>query len=143
MSSVAPSPPEQSQLVSAHSRQWIVNDVRASTLPPPALKPDFNTPKHLPGAKGTRSTEAHQVAVEKAEAGEEITTAVAKEIVAEAKKKRKPRRRKAVPTDKLGLRYREKRKPDDLSDLACQLREFAGRKRRSESKSVSTKMCLE
>jgi hypothetical protein len=48
--------------------------------------------------------EARQVAIEKAEAGEEITFTTAKEIVAEAKKKRKPRRRKAVPTEKLGLR---------------------------------------
>ena len=37
MSSVAHSPPEQGQLVSARSRQWVVNDVRPSTLPPPAL----------------------------------------------------------------------------------------------------------
>lgn len=76
--------------------------------------------------------EARQVAVEKAEAGEEINTAVAKEIVAEAKKKKRPRRQKSLPTDKLGLRltkilerYKEKWKPDDLSELARQLREFA------------------
>jgi hypothetical protein len=76
--------------------------------------------------------EARQVAVEKAEAGEEITTAVAKEIVAEAKKKRRPRRQKPVPTDKLALRlvrslerYKERWNPDDLSELARQLREFA------------------
>ena len=76
--------------------------------------------------------EARQVAIEKAEAGEEITFSAAKEIVAEAKKKRRPRRQKAVPTEKLGLRlvkvlerYKEKWKPDDLSDLARQLREFA------------------
>ena len=37
MSSVAHSPPEQGQLVSVRSRQWVVNDVRPSTLPPPAL----------------------------------------------------------------------------------------------------------
>ena len=37
MSGVAHSPPEQGQLVSARSRQWVVNDVRPSTLPPPAL----------------------------------------------------------------------------------------------------------
>jgi hypothetical protein len=47
MSSVAPSPPEQGQLVSVRSRQWIVNDVRPSTLPPPALKPTFHGPQHL------------------------------------------------------------------------------------------------
>jgi hypothetical protein len=37
MSSVAHPPPEQGQLVSVRSRQWVVNDVRPSTLPPPAL----------------------------------------------------------------------------------------------------------
>jgi hypothetical protein len=41
------SPPEQGQLVSVRSRQWIVNDVRASTLPPPALKTTFHGPQHL------------------------------------------------------------------------------------------------
>ncbi len=76
--------------------------------------------------------EARQVAIEKAEAGEEITFTTAKEIVAEAKKKRRPRRRKAVPTDKLALRlvralerYKERWNPDDLSELARHLREFA------------------
>lgn len=75
--------------------------------------------------------EARQIAVEKAEAGEEITFTTAKEIVKEAKRK-KPRRQKEVPTDKLGLRlakvlekYRERWSPDALSDLARQLREFA------------------
>ena len=47
MSNVAHSPPEQGQLVSVRSRQWIVNDVRASTLPPPALKPAFGGRQHL------------------------------------------------------------------------------------------------
>jgi superfamily II DNA/RNA helicase len=47
MSSVAHSPPEQGQLVSVRSRQWIVNDVRPSTLPPPALQPSFHGPQHL------------------------------------------------------------------------------------------------
>jgi hypothetical protein len=76
--------------------------------------------------------EARQVAIEKAEAGEEITFTTAKEIVAEAKKKKRPRRRKAVPTDKLALRlvralerYKERWNPDDLSELARHLREFA------------------
>lgn len=75
--------------------------------------------------------EARQVAVEKAEAGVEINTAVAKEIVATTKKKGKKKAR-PVPAGKLGLRltkvlerYRERWKPDDLSDLARQLREFA------------------
>lgn len=76
--------------------------------------------------------EARQTAIEKAEAGEEINTAVAKEIVAEAKKKKKPRRQKAIPTEKLGLRlvrvlerYKSRWKPDDLTELVRQLREFA------------------
>jgi hypothetical protein len=47
MRSVAHSSPEQGQLVSVRSRQWIVNDVRPSTLPPPALKPAFSGPQHL------------------------------------------------------------------------------------------------
>jgi hypothetical protein len=47
MSSVAPSPPERGQLVSVRSRHWIANDVRPSTLPPPALKPTFGGPQHL------------------------------------------------------------------------------------------------
>jgi hypothetical protein len=75
--------------------------------------------------------EARQVAVEKAEAGEEITFATAREIVAEAKKRR-PRRQKAVPAEKLSLRlvkslerYRVRWNPKELSELAHQLREFA------------------
>jgi hypothetical protein len=75
--------------------------------------------------------EARQVAIEKAEAGEAITTAVAKEIVAQAKKKGR-RRAKPVPADKLGLRlgrvlerYKERWHPDELTELARQLREFA------------------
>jgi hypothetical protein len=47
MSSVAHSPPAQGQLLSARSRQWVVNDVRPSTLPAPALKPVFSGPQHL------------------------------------------------------------------------------------------------
>jgi hypothetical protein len=43
----AASPPEQGQLVNVRSRQWIVNDVRHSTLPTPALKPAFHSPQHL------------------------------------------------------------------------------------------------
>src|SRR5262249_34395894 len=43
------SPPEQGQLVSVRSRQWIVDDVRPSTLPPPALQPGFSgLPYFLP-----------------------------------------------------------------------------------------------
>ena len=76
--------------------------------------------------------EARQVAVEKAEAGEEITVATAREIVAEAKKKKRPRRRKPVSAEKLGgrlvkvlERYKERWNPGELSELARQLREFA------------------
>ena len=75
--------------------------------------------------------EARQAALERAEAGEQITTAVAKEILAETRKRR-PRRKKAVPSEKLGLRlvkslerYKERWNPDDLSELARHLREFA------------------
>ena len=35
-------PPEQGQLVSVRSRQWVVNDVPPSTLPAIALKPTFS-----------------------------------------------------------------------------------------------------
>ena len=75
--------------------------------------------------------EARQVAIEKAEAGEEITFSSAKEIVAEAKKKGK-KKAKPIPAEKLGMRlvkvlerYKEKWKADDLAELARQLREFA------------------
>src|SRR6516162_10057448 len=47
MVAAAHPPPEQGQLVSVRSRQWIVNDVRPSTLPPPVLKPTFHGPQHL------------------------------------------------------------------------------------------------
>jgi hypothetical protein len=47
VSSVATSPPEQGQLVSVRSRQWIVNYVRPSTLPTPALKPILSGPRNL------------------------------------------------------------------------------------------------
>jgi hypothetical protein len=56
----------------------------------------------------------------------------AREIVAGAKKKKRPRRQKAVPADKLGLRlvkvlerYKARWHPDELADLARRLREFA------------------
>src|SRR5947209_14228164 len=45
--------------------------------------------------------EARKLAIEQAQAGEEITFAAAKRIVAEARKKRRPRRQKAVPYDQL------------------------------------------
>lgn len=75
--------------------------------------------------------EARQTAVERAEAGEQITTKVAKKIVAEAKKKGK-KKAKPIPADKLGLRlvkvlerYREHWNQKELSVFAQQLREFA------------------
>jgi hypothetical protein len=70
---------------------------------------------------------ARQVAIEKAEAGEEITFSTAKEIVADAKKKGK-KKVKPVPADKLAVRlvnvlerYKERWKPDDLAELARHL----------------------
>ena len=76
--------------------------------------------------------EAREKAVEKAEAGEEITFAAAREIVAEARKKKRPRRQKTMPADKLAgrlvnvlERYRDRWDPKELAELARQLREFA------------------
>jgi hypothetical protein len=89
MSSVASSPPKQGQIINVRSHNWMVTDVSANTLPPDRLQ-----------------------------IGEQITVATAKEIVAEAKKKRRPRRQKPVATDKLALRlvralerYKERWKP--------------------------------
>lgn len=76
--------------------------------------------------------EARQKAVEKAEAGEEITFATARVIVAEARKKKRPRRQKTIPSDRLAgrlvnvlERYRDRWDPKELAELARQLREFA------------------
>lgn len=76
--------------------------------------------------------EARQKAVEKAEAGEEITFATAREIVAEVRKKKRPRRRKSMLSDKLAgrlvnvlERYRDRWDLKELAELARQLREFA------------------
>jgi hypothetical protein len=76
--------------------------------------------------------EARERAVEKAEAGEEITFATAREIVAETRKKKRPRRQKTMPSDKLTgrlvkvlERYRDRWDPKELAELARQLREFA------------------
>jgi hypothetical protein len=76
--------------------------------------------------------EAREKAVEKAEAGEEITFATAREIVAEARKKKRPRRPKTMPAEKLTgrlvtvlERYRDRWDPKELAELARQLREFA------------------
>ncbi len=39
--------PEQGQLVRVRSRQWVVNEVKPSTLPPPAMKPSFDGVQNL------------------------------------------------------------------------------------------------
>jgi hypothetical protein len=98
-------------------------------------------------AAPTVPDEAREKAVERAEAGEQITTAVAREIVAETKKKKRPRRQKAIPSEKLAgrlasvlERYHARWDPKELAKLAQQLREFAdsldsqkpGRKSKSE-----------
>jgi SNF2 family DNA or RNA helicase len=41
------SPPEQGQLVSVRSRNWMVTDVCASTLPPERLRAGLEAPQHL------------------------------------------------------------------------------------------------
>jgi hypothetical protein len=76
--------------------------------------------------------EAREAAIEKARAGEEITFKAAREIVAEVKKKKRPRRQRGVASDKLGLRlgkvlerYKARWNPEELAELARQLREFA------------------
>jgi hypothetical protein len=75
--------------------------------------------------------EARQAAIERAEAGETVTTAVAKEILAETRR-REPGKAKPIPADKLALRlvrvlerFKERWNPKELADLAQQLREFA------------------
>src|SRR5450432_4854265 len=40
-------PPEQGQLVQVRSRPWVVNDVKASSLPTPAMKLPDAGPQHL------------------------------------------------------------------------------------------------
>ncbi len=39
--------PEVGELVHVRSRQWVVNDLKASTLPSPATKADFSGPQNL------------------------------------------------------------------------------------------------
>src|SRR5713101_3410689 len=41
------SPPDQGQLVSVRSRNWMVTDVSASTLPPERLQTGLESPQHL------------------------------------------------------------------------------------------------
>ena len=40
-------PPEQGQLVQVRSRPWVVNDVKPSSLPTPAMKLPVAGPQHL------------------------------------------------------------------------------------------------
>ncbi len=47
MGSVALPPAEQGQLVSVRSRNWMVTDVSASTLPPERLQTALEAPQHL------------------------------------------------------------------------------------------------
>ncbi len=75
--------------------------------------------------------EALQQAIERAEAGEEITSAVAKKILAEARKKGR-RKERRVTADKLAVRlvkalerWRERWGQKEVSELARHLREFA------------------
>ena len=44
---MATASPEQGQLVQVRSRQWVVNEVKPSTLPSVALKPEFSGPQNL------------------------------------------------------------------------------------------------
>jgi hypothetical protein len=75
---------------------------------------------------------AREVAIEKAKTGEQITVAKAKEIMAEARKDRPPRRQKPFLTETLKLRllralerYKERWNPRELSLLAKHLRDYA------------------
>ena len=47
MGAIVVSPPEQGQLVSVRSRNWIVTEVAASTLPPERLQTGLEAPQHL------------------------------------------------------------------------------------------------
>jgi hypothetical protein len=76
--------------------------------------------------------EAREKAIERAEAGEQITTVVAKAILAATRKKKHAKRQKALPTEKLGGqltevlgRYRGRCDPKEFAVLARQLRQFA------------------
>lgn len=76
--------------------------------------------------------EARELAIQRAEQGDRITTAVAKKIVGELRKQRTPKKKTPLPAEKLTPRllrvlggYRERWDPDQLSELARQLHEFA------------------
>ena len=44
---VASSPPKQGQIVNVRSRNWMVTDISASTLPPNRLQFGLVSPQHL------------------------------------------------------------------------------------------------
>jgi hypothetical protein len=75
--------------------------------------------------------EARETAVERAEAGERVTTAVAKEILAKARRKT-TRKGRTLSAEKLLPRlikslerFRDRCNPKDVSELARHIREFA------------------
>jgi hypothetical protein len=81
---------------------------------------------------------ARQEAIEKAEAGQTVTVATAKDILKQARRKGK-RKPKSLPADRLGARlvkvlerYRQRWKAAELSGLVRQLREFADMLERPE-----------
>jgi gas vesicle protein len=79
--------------------------------------------------------EAREAAISRAEAGEQITPAVAKDILAQSKEKGKENSPSAEQLSahlaKALERYRDKWEPNELSELARQLREFADELERS------------
>lgn len=77
--------------------------------------------------------EARQAAIERAETGELITTKVAKQIVADARKNR-PKKARPVAHDQMGTRltkvlewYKEQWDQKELAELARQLRALAAK----------------
>lgn len=77
--------------------------------------------------------EARRVAIERAQAGQKITMEVAREITADFRKKHRhislllPGDHLAPRLERVLERYKERWKPDELSELACQLHQFADR----------------
>jgi hypothetical protein len=96
-------------------------------------------------ASPTVPDEARERALQRAEAGEQITSAIAKKILAESRRKKRPKQEGLQPTDKLTIRlvtrltqFRNQWNPKDLAHLAQTLRAFAdeidGDKSRRKSK---------
>ena len=88
------------------------------------------TAAYLPAAPSVPD-EARQAALARAEAGEQITTAVAKEIMAETREKL-PKRKTVEPAENLRLRltrtmerFKAQWNPTELREFARQIREFA------------------